>query len=69
MSTDTTLALTTVRTFLCLLNNLPAWTEEAGLDAATYRGLMHNIALGAVKGALAHPCGETRSLQEPVCRR
>lgn len=62
LSTDATLALTTVRTFLCLLNNLPAWTEEAGLDSATYRALMHNIALGAVKGALTLPSGDPRPL-------
>ncbi|NWA10926.1 TetR/AcrR family transcriptional regulator [Pseudomonas gingeri] len=54
LSPDETLALTTVRTFLCLLNNLPAWTDEAGLEPGTYRALMHDIALGAVKGALAH---------------
>ncbi|NWA02399.1 TetR/AcrR family transcriptional regulator [Pseudomonas gingeri] len=54
LSSDETLALTTVRTFLCLLNNLPAWTDEAGLEPGGYRALMHNIALGAVKGALTH---------------
>ncbi|WP_017904697.1 TetR/AcrR family transcriptional regulator [Pseudomonas asplenii] len=57
LSPDESLARTTVRTFLCLLNNLPAWTDNAGLEPKGHRLLMHGIALGAVKGALASASG------------
>ncbi|MFJ4131463.1 TetR/AcrR family transcriptional regulator [Pseudomonas cyclaminis] len=55
ISPNHSMATATVRTFSCMLNNLPAWTANIGLDPKAHRIFLRNIALSVVRGAMEKP--------------